>query len=157
MPLLKTSPVVAKGFLSSVQPSIGQAHAGRRGIFLISFDYVSEEGTSKQILSNKFITSSCNLLEMLESLSMSFGNFHLNYVIDTGIRQIFSTDTKESSALSEEYFRFLKKHNQQSGTKAMRGFIRQEFIMLRKRLHKEENAEILFVNDNVYRDFIAAV
>ena len=157
MPLLKSSPVVAKGFLSSVQSSIGEAHTGRRGIFLISFDYVSEQGTSKQILSNKFVTSSCNLVEMLEGLSRSFGNFHLNYVIDTGIRQFFDRDTRESSALSEEYFRFLKKNNQHSGTKAMRGFIRQEFIMLKNRFKKEENAEILFVNDNVYRDFVAVV
>ena len=88
---------------------------------------------------------------------VSFGNFHLNYVIDTGIRQVFACDTKEADALRDELARFLTKHGQQSGSKSKRGFVRQEFIMLKNRFCKVETADVLFVNDNVYRDFIAIV
>ena len=157
MPLTKTTPVVVKGFIETVKPALRNAYAERRGIFLISFEYVSERGTTKEILSNKFVTSSGNLVETIEALSLSFGNFHLNYVIDTGIFQIFATDTKESDALKHAFSSFLAKHNQQSGTKAVRGFIRQEFIMLRKLFCRTENADVLFVNDNIYRDFIAVI
>lgn len=157
MPLTKTTPVVVKGFINTVKPALQDAYAGRRGIFLISFEYVSERGTTKEILSNKFVTSSTNLVDTLEALSLSFGNFHLNYVIDTGIFQVFSTDTKEADALKHAFSTFLTKHNQQSGTKAARGFIRQEFSMLRKQFCRKENADVLFVNDNVYRDFVAVM
>ena len=157
MPITRDSPIVEKGFIRSVFESIERRHSNRRGIFLISFDYVCEKGTLKEILSNKFVTSSCNLIETLEALSRSFGNFHLNYVIDTGLRQVFTTDVRDSEALRNDYFKFLTKHNQQSGTKTRPGFIQQEFIMLRNRFKKDETSEILFVNENVYRDFIAVI
>ena len=157
MPITRESPIVEKGFIKSVFESIERHHSERRGLFLISFDYVCEKGTSKEILSNKFITSTCNLIETLEGLSGSFGNFHLNYVIDTGILQLLSSDTRELAKLCDEYYRFLTRNNQQSGTKTRPGFIRQEFIMLMNRFKKEEKSEIIFVNENVYRDFIAVV
>ena len=84
-----------------------------------------------------------------------FGNFHLNYVIDTNIFIVFREyKNDELVKLRQEFIDFLRKNNQLPGTKTNKHFVKLEFLMFKQKYRKINDAEVLFINENVYRDFI---
>jgi hypothetical protein len=155
MPLGRTLVVVKKGFIKSVYTDISNSFSRRRGVFMISFDYVKVSGLKRDILTNRFISDNVLLVDLLDSLKTAFGNFHLNYIIDTGIIQFFSSRADETCELRKEYSAVLEKYNQLPGSYVNKGFSRMEFVMLFQLYKKKNSADILFINDNMYRDFIS--
>ena len=152
MPLLHDKLIVKKGFIKSIFKDINEEFDQTKGIFIISFDYLKDVKLNKEILTHRFISNFDNLIKIINNLKKNYGNFHLNYIIDTQI-DFFFNFKNQYEKLKIYYFDILKKYNQLPGSIINKAFTKTEFLLL-KNYFKKDTAYILFVNENIYRDFI---
>ena len=153
----ENEPLCEKGYYKSIKSSIERNFEGVYGNFIVSVDYIYTKQLSKTICTTRLVVNRTKIVDLLEKLYTIYDNFHLNYIIM--MHQSY-LDANEITFITTEINKYMMKSFQTFDEQFIynRIMINSELIMLRQlfkvRKLNHINLKWLFVNDNIYRDFI---
>jgi hypothetical protein len=158
MTYIDTSVCVEKGFIHSFKDGFIKKYKSYNGKFIYSLEFLDE---NKNINTVRDISSYTRVEDLFNILIKNFGNFHLNYLVFVNVSRIF---LDEQEKINTQYFKircdFMKRFSIQLDNKSSfnRTLIRPEFIHLiqnfNHRTMKDVDIEMIFINDNIYRQYL---